>query len=142
MIKKIWSFIMSVVMFLCALFGIDIGGGSGETGEMITCNDEKTIVTVSLDENPSTGYGWEYALSADGIVTLTADEYHPDETEPGVAGAGGVRSLSFAGVREGTVELTLSYQRAWEGDPIRTVVIRITVSADLHVTAALVSDDV
>ena len=90
MIKKIWSFIMSVVMFLCALFGIDIGGGSGETGEMITYNDEKTIVTVSLDENPSTGYGWEYALSADGIVTLTADEYHPDETEPGVAGAGGV----------------------------------------------------
>ena len=140
MFKRIWSLIMSAVIFLCALLGIDIGGGNGGETEMIAYNDAKTVVTISLDENPSTGYGWEFAPSEDGIVELTADEFTSDEL-PGIAGAGGVRAFSFAGLREGTIELTFTYLRSWEGDPVRTVVIEIKVAADLRIEASLVSDD-
>lgn len=138
MFKRIWSFIMSAVIFICSLLGIRIGGtGNGE--EMITYNKTHTVVTISLDENPSTGYGWEYKPSADGVVQLTADDYRSD-APVGVVGAGGIRSLSFAGIAEGTVRLTFDYLRPWEGAPIRTVVIEVRVAADLHVEASLVND--
>lgn len=139
MFRRIISFIMSAVISLCALLGIRIGGRGSDT-EMITYNRSKTIVTVSLDENPSTGYGWQYAASEDGIVQLTDDEYHSD-APAGIVGAGGIRALSFAGMKEGTVTLTFTYLRPWEGDPIRTVVIEVTVAADKQVDARLVSDD-
>ena len=139
MFTRIWSLIMSAVIFVCSLLGIRIGGKGSDT-EMITYNRSKTVVTVSLDENPSTGYGWQYAASEDGIVQLTDDEYHSD-APAGVVGAGGVRALSFAGLKEGTVTLTFTYLRSWERDPIRTVVIEITVTADRQVEARLVSDD-
>ena len=138
MIRRIWSFIMSAVIFVCALLGIKIGGKGSDT-EMITYNRSKTIVTVSLDENPSTGYGWTYTVSPEGIVQLTDDEYHSD-APAGVVGAGGIRSLSFSGINEGTVTLTLTYLRPWEGKPIRTVVIDIHVASDRQVEATLVSD--
>ena len=138
MFRRIWSIIMSAVIFLCSLLGIRIGG-SGSNGEMITYNSSKTIVTVSLYENPSTGYGWQYAASADGVVQLTDDEYHSD-APAGVAGAGGIRALSFAGLTEGTVTLTFDYLRSWEGDPVRTVVIEVAVNADRQVEATFVSD--
>ena len=139
MFRSIWSFIMSAVIFVCSLLGIRIGGRGSET-EMITYNGTKTLVTISLDENPSTGYGWEYAASADGILTLTADEYHSD-APAGVVGAGGIRAFSFSGLKEGTVTLTFTYLRSWEGDPIRTVVIECAVTADRQITATLLSDN-
>ena len=57
-----------------------------------------------------------------------------------MVGAGGVRSFSFAGVKEGKTVLTFSYLRAWEGSPIRTVVIEVTVTADKQIEAKLLSD--
>lgn len=138
MLKKIIGYIMSAVIFLCSLLGIRIGG-KGET-DMIAYNSEKTVVTISLDENPSTGYGWEYAVSEEGIVQLTGDEFHSD-APAGIAGAGGMRAFSFSGVQEGTVRLTFAYLRAWEGNPIRTVVIECTVTADRQIEAVLVSDE-
>ncbi len=138
MFRRIISSLMSAIIFLCTLFGIRIGGKGSDT-EMITYNRSKTIVTISLDENPSTGYRWEYTVSAEGIVQLTADEYSSD-APAGVVGAGGIRALSFAGLKEGTVTLTLSYLRPWEGDPIRTVVLELRVTADRQIGAVLVSD--
>ena len=136
MFKRIWSFIMSAVIFLCSLVGIRIGGGSTE---MISYNGSKTLVTVSLEENPSTGYRWQYAVSPDDVLKLTADEYHSD-APAGVVGAPGIRSLSFVGLREGTAVLTLTYLRPWEGVPIRTVVIEIKVTADRQLEAKLLSN--
>ena len=138
MFRKIRSFLLSVILFLCSLFGFRIGSG-GET-EMITYDETKTIVTISLDENPSTGYGWEYAAAPEGVVLLTGDQYRSD-APAGVAGAGGIRSFSFTGLREGTAALTFTYLRSWEGDPIRTVVIEVRVAADNALEAALVSDN-
>ncbi len=137
--KRICSFVMSAVIFLCSLLGIHIGGSGGEP-EMIAYDSAKTVVTISLDENPSTGYGWQYAVSEEGVLSLTADEYRSD-APAGVAGAGGIRSFSFAGLREGTVKLTFTYLRSWEGDPIRTVVIECKVTAEKQIEATLLSDD-
>ena len=128
---------MSVVIFLCSLFGIHIGESGSE--EMISYNDTNTVVTVSLDENPSTGYGWTYTVSEDGVIWLANDEFHSEATG-NIAGAGGVRAFSFSGLKAGTVEITFTYLRSWEGDPIRTVVIECSVAADRTVTAQLLSD--
>ena len=128
---------MSVVIFVCSLLGIHIG--SGRSDDMITYNKTKTVVTVSLDENPSTGYGWQYAVSKDGVLVLTDDSYHSD-APAGIAGAGGIRSFSFSGLKEGSALITFTYLRPWEGAPIRTVVIECYVGSDRTVEAKLISD--
>ena len=137
--KRIISWVVSTFIFLCSLLGIHIGG-SGDKVEMISYNDTKTLVTVSLDENPSTGYGWQYTASEEGVLHLTADEYHSD-APAGIVGAGGIRSLSFTGLKAGTVVLTFTYLRPWENVPIRTVVIEFKVTADKQIEAKLISDE-
>lgn len=137
MFSKMISWIMSVVIFVCSLLGIHIG--SGNSDELISYNKSKTIVTVSLDENSSTGYGWQYAVSNDGILVLTDDTYHSD-APAGIVGAGGIRSFSFSGLKEGSTLITFTYLRPWEGTPIRTVVIECYVGSDRTVDAKLVSD--
>ena len=138
MFRRVCSWFMSVVIFLCSLLGIHIGG-RGSSNEMITYNKTNTVVTISLDENPSTGYGWQYSVSADGVLALVDDQYHSD-APAGIDGAGGIRSFSFSGLKEGKVEITLTYLRAWEGDPIRTVVIECSVASDRTIEARLLSD--
>ena len=136
MFSKFISWFMSVVIFLCSLLGIRIGGRSDD---MISYNKTNTLVTISLDENPSTGYGWQYAVSNDGILILTDDSYHSD-APAGIVGAGGIRSFSFSGLKEGSTLITFTYLRPWEGTPIRTVVIEFRVGSDRTVAAKLVSD--
>ena len=138
MLKRIWSIIMSAVIFLLSLVGIHLGG-SGGSAEMIAYDDAKKIVTISLFENPSTGYGWQYAAQPESVLLLTADQYESD-APVGVVGAGGVRAFSFVGLKEGTATLTFDYLRAWEGVPIRTVVIEVSVSRGCVLEATLVSD--
>lgn len=137
MFSKMISWIMSVVIFVCSLLGIHIG--SGNSDELISYNKTKTIVTVSLDENPSTGYGWQYTVSKDGIIILTDDSYHSD-APGGIVGAGGIRAFSFSGLKDGLTLITFTYLRPWEGTPIRTFVIECQVNSDRTVEAKFVSD--
>ena len=133
---KLISWVLSVVLFVCSLLGIPFGKPGDDT---ISYNKSQTVVTVSLDENPSTGYAWQYAVADESVVQNCGDTYSSD-APAGIAGAGGIRALSFLGLQAGTTTVTFTYLRAWETDPpIRTVVVEITVAENRTVSAKVIA---
>lgn len=70
-----------------------------------------SILTVRLQENPTTGYSWSVE-AANGLEKVG------DSFEAGAAaiGAAGVRVLQFRATLPGSRELRLKYWREWEGE--------------------------
>ena len=135
---KLISWFLSIALFVCSLLGISPGKPSTE---MISYNKTQTVVTVSLDENPTTGCAWQYVVANEAVVQNCGDTYSSD-APAGVVGAGGVRALSFLGLKAGTTTVTFTYLRAWETDsPIRTVIVEITVAENRTVSAKVISDE-
>jgi predicted secreted protein len=82
-------------------------GDNGRTVELSV----GSILTVRLQENPTTGYSWSVE-AANGLEKVG------DSFEAGGAaiGAAGVRVLQFRATRPGSHELRLKNWREWEGE--------------------------
>ena len=94
---------------------------------------EGEALVISLEANPSTGYGWEVEradLAAQGTPMLvqTGDEFLAPEPRGGpryleetpsfpLLGAPTTQVLRFQAVREGKTSLSLAYRRPWEDVP-------------------------
>lgn len=78
------------------------------------CQIERDLL-LELDENPTTGYRWEYVLEGD--VQVVKDNYiAPDKT--GLVGAGGTRVFEFkAPENKEECSVKLYYRRSWETFP-------------------------
>lgn len=72
-------------------------------------------VTITLDENPSTGYRWETNIrpSADELVM-------PVPTNPPRIGQGGQRTLTFNQLESGD-NLVLDYRRSFDPPEVQPV---------------------
>lgn len=75
---------------------------------------EADKLMVTLEENPTTGYRWDFQMDLTGILALVSDEYIPDETPGMIVGAGGERKWVFQSEGPGVVKLTFDYYRPWE----------------------------
>lgn len=88
------------------------------------------VLEVTLESNPTTGYGWEVS-EVDGAVLAQEGEAQfqeaPTEGEQ-VVGAGGVQTFRFT-ASPGETTLTLVYRRSWEKDvdPLETFTVQVTV---------------
>jgi predicted secreted protein len=86
---------------------------------------------VTLESNPSTGYGWEWVDTEDSIVEQVGEaEFIPHETgDPPLAGAGGWEIFTFKAVSSGQMTLKLVYRRAWEEgvEPLKTFLLDVTI---------------
>ncbi len=71
-------------------------------------------VIISLDENPTTGYSWQFFITPaeQNIITDTAETYIAPDTS--LLGAGGIKEYSFTAARKGTATVTGYYFRSWE----------------------------
>jgi inhibitor of cysteine peptidase len=68
---------------------------------------------VTLEENPSTGYTWQYTALPVDYVSESAKESF--QTDPGaIVGAPVITVWKLGTVREGEVTLTFLYYRSWE----------------------------
>lgn len=67
-------------------------------------------ITITLDENPTTGYRWNVTSSA-GLQYVNETFIAP-ETE--VVGAGGVHRWQYVAAEPGSAEFTAIYRRPWE----------------------------
>lgn len=88
------------------------------------------VLEVSLDSNPTTGYGWEVS-DVDGTVLaqIGEAEFQQAPTEgKEMVGVGGTETLRFAAA-EGETTLTLVYRRSWEKDvePVETFTVQVVV---------------
>jgi len=73
---------------------------------------EGDVFTLTLEENPSTGYAWIYKLSDLDMVKLLSDETVADES--GMPGAPGKRVLKFEVLKDGVSTILFSYERSFE----------------------------
>lgn len=76
----------------------------------------RTVFSVSLYENPSTGYGWSQSVptGSTGPVTLLDTDYAQDLTPTAATGTGGTRYFRYLVTSPGTSTITFLYRRPWE----------------------------
>ncbi len=117
---------------LSEMFKSAFGFLFGKTAELIQTGTNFLAVgdtaSVTLRGNPTTGYGWYYSFSTDGVLTETKNSYTPDSA---LTGAGGTYVWNFKAVQPGTTTVTFQYYRPWEGDSYitadNTVTYTVTV---------------
>jgi|SRR5579871_131476 len=71
-------------------------------------------VKLSLDENPTTGFRWEFTSRPEPNCVIVTDEYVANTN--GLAGGGGAHNWDFRAVDKGTCAVGLIYHRPWEKD--------------------------
>lgn len=72
---------------------------------------------VSLAENASTGFTWQYKITNPALVDLKSD-YYEYNAEPGVVGRGGMCHLVFTCKKDGKSSIELVYCRPWENGEV------------------------
>jgi inhibitor of cysteine peptidase len=87
-----------------------------------------SLIVISLEGNPSTGYTWE-PRDLDAAMFELVGEPEFESDNPGLVGAGGVITLTFRVLKAGTGTLNLVYHRPWETDvePLDTFSVTVTV---------------
>jgi predicted secreted protein len=89
------------------------------------------VFAVTLESNPSTGYGWEWIDEEDSIVEQVGEAQFKgrDTGDPPLVGAGGWEVLTFKAVSPGQMTLKLVYRRAWEEgvEPLKTFLLHVVV---------------
>jgi inhibitor of cysteine peptidase len=116
-----------------------IVAGCGSTGEVrldmadngrqIEVEVDQTLV-ISLESNPTTGFGWELIEFEDPILQSMGEvEFQPSESKE-VVGAGGTEIFRIKAVSTGQTTLTLVYRRSWdEGvEPLETFRLNVIVN--------------
>jgi len=82
-------------------------------------------VKLSLEENLTTGYRWEFLSRPEPACVIVMDEYVANTN--GLAGSNGVHGWEFRAVDKGTCAVSLVYQRPWEKDTAPTQKFALTM---------------
>jgi inhibitor of cysteine peptidase len=88
------------------------------------------VMAITLESNPSTGYGWFATSSRPEVIAQSGDsQYQEPQSTSGtpIMGAAGTETLSFLAISAGTATLTLDYKRGWETNVAPEKTISITV---------------
>lgn len=85
--------------------------------------------TISLEENPSTGYSWSY--KADPGLTFISEKSVSLKEEPMMVGAPDQKTWTFQAKKAGTYKIQFDYARPWEKDtaPIQSQTYIVHVQA-------------
>ncbi len=98
-----------------------------ETLNVLTVEMGKEF-TVTLRENPSTGYSWTYAIDPEEGLVYISDEAVLSSVPSGLAGAPNDRVWTFKAEARGTYRITFVYDRGFEASQNpKTEIYEITV---------------
>jgi inhibitor of cysteine peptidase len=87
---------------------------------------EGDVISVRLEENPTTGYRWAVDELDEQVLELQSSDFVG--AQGGGAGAAGERRLTFRAKRAGTTALRLQYRREWEKEnPAGRYSVKVTV---------------
>jgi predicted secreted protein len=81
------------------------------------------IYTVTLNENPSTGYTW-YVICSDGLEELS-EKLTPSTSH--LLGAAGIREIKFQAIKKGKQTIKAKYKRPWEKSCIKYLRFELNV---------------
>lgn len=99
-----------------------------DSGKSVTVRQNDQI-TVTLDGNPSTGYGWTVAAGTGTILTQVGEATYTQKTADAVTtGAGGSYLFTFKAAQQGSTTLKLIYAQPWNNNlPVQTFEITVVV---------------
>jgi predicted secreted protein len=86
------------------------------------------IITIRLDENPTTGYTWKLEPENLELIELTQSDF-VQNSGTGVGG-GGQHIFTFKAMKAGVVSLNLKNWREWEGD--RSIISLFTAKVKVN----------
>lgn len=86
-----------------------------DTGKTIdlTVGDK---VAINLEENPTTGYGWNFFIEPENqnVIANIHEDYKEFAHEPDMVGVGGIKTYRFDATEKGKVKVDGYYYRPWE----------------------------
>lgn len=85
------------------------------------------IFELSLAENPTTGYRWEFKSDGEPVCKLVSTEF---DTSSGGVGRGGTRRWRFQVVGTGAATIELAYRRVFEPDKPPAKTFELTVRSE------------
>jgi inhibitor of cysteine peptidase len=99
-------------------------------------------IQLTLNENASTGYRWSLDRLDPTLIELVSEQSlanpsggaHSQGLPPALGSPGQV-VYRFKALRPGRTEITLNYQRSWEGD--RSTIDQFRLSLHIHAKSAI-----
>ena len=79
---------------------------------------------LSLPENPTTGFRWDFAAKAEPVCSIVKSEFKPSEGPPG---SGGTHRWLLKAERSGSGKIELEYRRPWEKDKPAARTFHLTI---------------
>jgi len=111
--------VLTAACVLIVLVGFTQGAAKakvyGKDDTHITVKNGKAFV-IKLAENPTTGYGWQFAITAPDVIVLKNNEYVPDDRVGKLVGSGGTRILTFEAVGKGSAEIKFVYKPSYPSE--------------------------
>src|SRR5580704_16539832 len=106
--------LLSVCVGGCSRSAMTVSADKGYSGRTLDLRVGDGV-KVTLAENPTTGYKWEFLSKPEPICVIVTDAYVAN-TSIGTVGSGGVHNWDFRAVDKGTTTVSLAYRRPWEKD--------------------------
>ncbi len=95
---------------------------------------EKDVVSITLNENATTGFTWSYVCEPEDMMAFDGEEYIQAETDEKLVGAGCLHMFVFKAQKAGEVSLTFNYARSWEDvEPIETKTYNFIIDEQLNI---------
>jgi len=86
------------------------------------------VIIIRLEENITTGYGWEIGMIDSSIIELLDSNYTP--TPVTGVGGGGMRTFRFRAKSSGREHIQLRLRRSW--DPADAAIERFEVTVQVQ----------
>lgn len=80
---------------------------------------------ITLDSNPSTGYGWEVIYNPKYLKLISQNYVSSDSN---IVGAPGKEIFTFKAIKIGQTKITFNYQRTWEDQPLKTKQYKVKIT--------------
>lgn len=84
-----------------------------DSGSTTTISVGNTV-TISLSENPTTGYSWAFSIEPESqnLISDISEKYIAPNNN--LVGSSGFKEYSFKAINTGEITLTGYYRRPWE----------------------------
>jgi predicted secreted protein len=128
--RRYWVLpVVAVVAVIIAVLAINPKGSTvyvARSGETVTLHVGDTL-EISLEGNPTTGYGWELAAGGSEVMRQVGESSFSPESD--LIGAGGTYRFTFDAEARGQTDLELWYRRSWEADvaPAASFTVHVVV---------------
>jgi predicted secreted protein len=102
------------------------------SGDCVNTVKTGQLLSITLSENQTTPYRWEYIISDSALIESDGDIYRSDPNPLGMTGVGGEHTFYFRALQPGICSIELSLLRIGtdEGEAAQHAVYEIIITED------------